>query len=104
MGAVTDDTTAVLPVLFDGRAVDLSSIRVDPAERGIVVIEDAARAFALTADPQRRRRRHGPDVLFLWLVMSNLLAVCLGNHCRSPFAQLALARRADHKWPSARPD
>ncbi|MEV5258590.1 DegT/DnrJ/EryC1/StrS family aminotransferase [Streptomyces anulatus] len=51
MGAVTDDTTAVLPVLFGGRAVDLSSIRVDPAERGIVVIEDAARAFALTADP-----------------------------------------------------
>ncbi|GAA2995347.1 arsenate reductase/protein-tyrosine-phosphatase family protein [Streptomyces fulvorobeus] len=25
--------------------------------------------------------------------MSNLLAVCLGNYCRSPFAQLALARR-----------
>ncbi|MEU2667425.1 low molecular weight phosphotyrosine protein phosphatase [Streptomyces sp. NPDC007164] len=26
-------------------------------------------------------------------MMSNLLAVCLGNYCRSPFAQLALARR-----------
>ncbi|WP_233435958.1 MULTISPECIES: low molecular weight phosphotyrosine protein phosphatase [Streptomyces] len=25
--------------------------------------------------------------------MSNLLTVCLGNYCRSPFAQLALARR-----------
>ncbi|RPK92818.1 Low molecular weight protein-tyrosine-phosphatase ptp [Streptomyces sp. ADI98-10] len=26
-------------------------------------------------------------------MMSNLLTVCLGNYCRSPFAQLALARR-----------
>ncbi|WP_308092053.1 arsenate reductase/protein-tyrosine-phosphatase family protein [Streptomyces californicus] len=26
-------------------------------------------------------------------MMSNLLVVCLGNYCRSPFAQLALARR-----------
>lgn len=25
--------------------------------------------------------------------MPNLLVVCLGNYCRSPFAQLALARR-----------
>ncbi|MES9504831.1 DegT/DnrJ/EryC1/StrS family aminotransferase [Streptomyces sp. NPDC000609] len=45
MEAVTDDTAAVLPVLFGGRAVDLSSIREDLAERGIVVIEDAAHAF-----------------------------------------------------------
>lgn len=45
MDAVTDDTAAVLPVLFGGRAVDLSSIREDLAERGIVVIEDAAHAF-----------------------------------------------------------
>ncbi|MFI7291608.1 DegT/DnrJ/EryC1/StrS family aminotransferase [Streptomyces anulatus] len=45
MAAVTDDTAAVLPVLFGGRAVDLSSIREDLAERGIVVIEDAAHAF-----------------------------------------------------------
>ncbi|MFD9849744.1 DegT/DnrJ/EryC1/StrS family aminotransferase [Streptomyces parvus] len=45
MDAVTDDTAAVLPVLFGGRAVDLSSLREDLAERGVVVIEDAAHAF-----------------------------------------------------------
>ncbi|MFD4798148.1 DegT/DnrJ/EryC1/StrS family aminotransferase [Streptomyces anulatus] len=45
MDAVTDDTAAVLPVLFGGRAVDLSPIREELAERGIVVIEDAAHAF-----------------------------------------------------------
>lgn len=27
--------------------------------------------------------------------MRKLLTVCLGNHCRSPFAQIALARRGD---------
>lgn len=43
--AVTEDTDAVLPVLFGGRAVDLGPIREDLAKRGIVVIEDAAHAF-----------------------------------------------------------
>ncbi|MFF7359097.1 DegT/DnrJ/EryC1/StrS family aminotransferase [Streptomyces filipinensis] len=36
---------AQLPVLFGGRAVDLSSIRGELAARGIAVIEDAAHAF-----------------------------------------------------------
>ncbi|MER7917699.1 MULTISPECIES: DegT/DnrJ/EryC1/StrS family aminotransferase [unclassified Streptomyces] len=52
MDAVTDDTAAVLPVLFGGRAVDLSSIREDLAERGIVVIEDAAHAFGSHCGPK----------------------------------------------------
>lgn len=51
MDAVTDDTAAVLPVLFGGRAVDLSSIRQDLAERGVVVIEDAAHAFGSRCGP-----------------------------------------------------
>ncbi|MFS0692427.1 DegT/DnrJ/EryC1/StrS family aminotransferase [Streptomyces nitrosporeus] len=52
MDAVTDDTAAVLPVLFGGRAVDLSSIREGLAERGIVVIEDAAHAFGSHRGPK----------------------------------------------------
>ncbi|MFJ3939034.1 DegT/DnrJ/EryC1/StrS family aminotransferase [Streptomyces parvus] len=51
MDAVTDDTAAVLPVLFGGRAVDLSSLRKDLTERGIVVIEDAAHAFGSHRGP-----------------------------------------------------
>jgi perosamine synthetase len=51
MEAVNDDTAAVLPVLFGGRAVDLGSIREDLAERGIVVIEDAAHAFGSHRGP-----------------------------------------------------
>ncbi|MCW5251630.1 DegT/DnrJ/EryC1/StrS family aminotransferase [Streptomyces sp. SHP 1-2] len=52
MDAVTDDTAAVLPVLFGGRAVDLGPIRDDLAERGIVVIEDAAHAFGSRCGPR----------------------------------------------------
>ncbi|MGW4227650.1 DegT/DnrJ/EryC1/StrS family aminotransferase [Streptomyces bauhiniae] len=43
--AVTDSTIAVMPVLFGGRAVDLSAISDELTERGIAVIEDAAHAF-----------------------------------------------------------
>ncbi|EGJ72673.1 putative DegT/DnrJ/EryC1/StrS aminotransferase (plasmid) [Streptomyces sp. Tu6071] len=43
--AITDATTAVMPVLFGGRAIDLTPIREDLAHRGITVIEDAAHAF-----------------------------------------------------------
>lgn len=45
MGAVTDTTAAVIPVLFGGRAVDLSALQGELDERGVVVIEDAAHAF-----------------------------------------------------------
>lgn len=43
--AVTDRTAAIIPVLFGGRAVDLTGIRQELAERQIAVIEDAAHAF-----------------------------------------------------------
>ncbi|WP_078965347.1 DegT/DnrJ/EryC1/StrS family aminotransferase [Streptomyces sp. IGB124] len=45
MSAVTDKTAAVMPVLFGGQPVDLSAVREELDERGIVVIEDAAHAF-----------------------------------------------------------
>nr|WP_180686626.1 DegT/DnrJ/EryC1/StrS family aminotransferase [Streptomyces gossypiisoli] len=45
MEAVSDATAAVIPVLFGGRAVDLTSIRAELTGRGIAVIKDAAHAF-----------------------------------------------------------
>ncbi|MEU8926689.1 DegT/DnrJ/EryC1/StrS family aminotransferase [Kitasatospora sp. NPDC048545] len=45
MEAITPATRAVMPVLFGGRAVDLSAIHDTLAERGISIIEDAAHAF-----------------------------------------------------------
>ncbi|MFC9848668.1 DegT/DnrJ/EryC1/StrS family aminotransferase [Streptomyces sp. NPDC060223] len=45
MDAVTDETAAVIPVLFGGRPVDLSAVQADLDDRGVVVIEDAAHAF-----------------------------------------------------------
>jgi dTDP-4-amino-4,6-dideoxygalactose transaminase len=43
--AVTPATRAVMPVLYGGRAVDLTSIAPELADRDIIVIEDAAHAF-----------------------------------------------------------
>ncbi|MFI2078477.1 DegT/DnrJ/EryC1/StrS family aminotransferase [Streptomyces triculaminicus] len=45
MEAVSDTTAAVIPVLFGGRAVDLTPVKEKLAEREITVIEDAAHAF-----------------------------------------------------------
>ncbi|GGU52277.1 DegT/DnrJ/EryC1/StrS family aminotransferase [Streptomyces violascens] len=45
LDALTDSTTAVMPVLYGGRAVDLRPIRALLTERRITVIEDAAHAF-----------------------------------------------------------
>lgn len=45
MEALTPATAAVMPVLFGGRAVDLSTIRGELTERGIAIVEDAAHAF-----------------------------------------------------------
>ncbi|WP_042404931.1 DegT/DnrJ/EryC1/StrS family aminotransferase [Streptacidiphilus carbonis] len=49
--ALTPATRAVVPVLFGGRAVDLTPVQAVLAERGIVVVEDAAHAFG----------SHGPN-------------------------------------------
>lgn len=43
--ALTPRTRAVMPVLFGGRAVDLTVLRGALDERGIAVVEDAAHAF-----------------------------------------------------------
>lgn len=43
--ALTPDTRAVMPVLYGGRAVNLAAAAPVLAERGIVVVEDAAQAF-----------------------------------------------------------
>lgn len=45
MEAVSDTTSAVVPVHFGGRAVDLGAVQDELAERGVAVIEDAAHAF-----------------------------------------------------------
>lgn len=47
--ALSSSTAAVVPVLFGGRAVDLSSIRVTLDARGVTIIEDAAHAFGSRA-------------------------------------------------------
>ncbi|MFB9434044.1 DegT/DnrJ/EryC1/StrS family aminotransferase, partial [Streptoalloteichus tenebrarius] len=43
--ALTPATRAVMPVLYGGRPVDLTALRAEFADRGIVVVEDAAHAF-----------------------------------------------------------
>ncbi|WP_055589323.1 DegT/DnrJ/EryC1/StrS family aminotransferase [Peterkaempfera griseoplana] len=45
LDALTRDTRAVMPVLYGGRAVCLGGVVGTLAERGIVVVEDAAQAF-----------------------------------------------------------
>jgi dTDP-4-amino-4,6-dideoxygalactose transaminase len=45
LAAITPATRAVMPVLYGGRAVDLTAIHHVLAERGILIIEDAAHAF-----------------------------------------------------------
>ncbi|MBC2906415.1 DegT/DnrJ/EryC1/StrS family aminotransferase [Streptomyces cupreus] len=50
MEAVNEQTRAVMPVLYGGRAVDLSGIRGELAARSITVVEDAAQAFGSYED------------------------------------------------------
>ncbi|MFE0104474.1 DegT/DnrJ/EryC1/StrS family aminotransferase [Streptomyces sp. NPDC059009] len=45
LAALTPHTRAVLPVLYGGRAIDLTGIQDRLATRGITVVEDAAHAF-----------------------------------------------------------
>ncbi|MFF4846197.1 DegT/DnrJ/EryC1/StrS family aminotransferase [Streptomyces collinus] len=53
MDAVTDRTRAVMPVLFGGRAVDLSRVRRELAIRRIAIVEDAAHAFGSRSGARR---------------------------------------------------
>jgi dTDP-4-amino-4,6-dideoxygalactose transaminase len=45
MDALTSRTRAVLPVLYGGRAVDLSDVHEVLTDRGVTIVEDAAHAF-----------------------------------------------------------
>jgi dTDP-4-amino-4,6-dideoxygalactose transaminase len=51
--ALTPATRAVMPVLYGGRAVDLTSIAAELADRGITVVEDAAHAFGSFSGERR---------------------------------------------------
>ncbi|WP_433622065.1 DegT/DnrJ/EryC1/StrS family aminotransferase [Nocardia sp. CA-120079] len=51
--AITPRTRAVMPVLYGGRAVDLTAIQDNLDRRGIAVIEDAAHAFGSSLGPVR---------------------------------------------------
>ncbi|WP_280477010.1 DegT/DnrJ/EryC1/StrS family aminotransferase [Nocardia asiatica] len=51
--AITPRTRAVVPVLYGGRAIDLSDIQSELDERGITVVEDAAHAFGSRLGPVR---------------------------------------------------
>lgn len=53
MEAVTDRTRAVMPVLFGGRAVDLSRVHEELTARNIVIVEDAAHAFGSRSGARR---------------------------------------------------
>ncbi|MFE1776003.1 DegT/DnrJ/EryC1/StrS family aminotransferase [Streptomyces sp. NPDC059008] len=53
LDALTPATRAVLPVLYGGRAVDLSDAQPTLDKRGICVIEDAAHAFGSRSGPRR---------------------------------------------------
>ncbi|KOG29359.1 DegT/DnrJ/EryC1/StrS family aminotransferase [Streptomyces resistomycificus] len=53
MDAVTDRTRAVMPVLFGGRAIDLSRARKELTARNIVIVEDAAHAFGSRSGTRR---------------------------------------------------
>ncbi|MDT3395123.1 DegT/DnrJ/EryC1/StrS family aminotransferase [Streptomyces sp. B1866] len=53
MDAITAETRAVMPVLYGGRAVDLSGLHGTLAARGIAVVEDAAQAFGSFCGPHR---------------------------------------------------
>lgn len=50
IAAVTPATKAILPVLYSGRAVNLTSIQPHLDDRGIRVVEDAAQAFGSDLD------------------------------------------------------
>ncbi|MFE7276513.1 DegT/DnrJ/EryC1/StrS family aminotransferase [Streptomyces sp. NPDC057623] len=51
--ALTENTQAVLPVLYGGRPVPLGDLEDELAERNITIVEDAAHAFGSYQGPDR---------------------------------------------------
>ncbi|MDG9694223.1 DegT/DnrJ/EryC1/StrS family aminotransferase [Streptomyces mutabilis] len=53
LSALTPRTRAVMPVLYGGRAVDLTGVQEELDDRGVTVVEDAAHAFGSYAGAKR---------------------------------------------------
>jgi perosamine synthetase len=71
LDALTPNTRAVMPVLYAGRAVDLSDARPALADRGITIIEDAAHAFG-SSNGDRRVGATGDVTCFSFGPIKNL--------------------------------
>ncbi|MFJ4676927.1 DegT/DnrJ/EryC1/StrS family aminotransferase [Kitasatospora sp. NPDC088783] len=70
--ALTDRTTAVMPVLFGGRAIDLAPVADLLDRRGIAVVEDAAHAFGSHDRDGRPVGAHGHLTCFSFGPIKNL--------------------------------
>ncbi|UJW32467.1 aminotransferase class I/II-fold pyridoxal phosphate-dependent enzyme [Saccharothrix sp. AJ9571] len=79
--ALSAATRAVMPVLYGGRAIDLSPIQSQLAERKVTIVEDAAHAFGSCQGPRRvgATREHEEAA---------------GNLCRRPSSRVACAQHA----------
>ncbi|MFF2653891.1 DegT/DnrJ/EryC1/StrS family aminotransferase [Streptomyces sp. NPDC058045] len=71
LAALTPATRAVVPVLYGGRAVDLTSARPALDERGVAVVEDAAQAFG-SLQGERRVGATGVVTCFSFGPIKNL--------------------------------
>ncbi|MGW1562809.1 DegT/DnrJ/EryC1/StrS family aminotransferase [Streptomyces sp. NPDC002144] len=72
LDALTPATRAVIPVLYAGRAVDLSGARATLASRGIAIVEDAAHAFGSLHDAIRHVGATGDLTCFSFGPIKNL--------------------------------
>ncbi|MFD9060538.1 DegT/DnrJ/EryC1/StrS family aminotransferase [Kitasatospora purpeofusca] len=70
--ALTERTTAVMPVLFGGRAIDFAPIADLLDRRGIAVVEDAAHAFGSHTTDGRKVGAHGHLTCFSFGPIKNL--------------------------------
>ncbi|MDT7788152.1 MAG: hypothetical protein QOF58_6571 [Pseudonocardiales bacterium] len=89
--AITPATRAVLPVLYGGRAVDLTAIQDELDRRGITVIEDAAHAFGSRHGSVLVGARPGVATCFSFGPIKNL--TCLEGGLLVPRGSAANARR-----------
>ncbi|MBP8536779.1 DegT/DnrJ/EryC1/StrS aminotransferase family protein [Streptomyces sp. MK37H] len=71
LAALTPHTRAVLPVLYGGRAVDLTPARPTLDTRGVTVVEDAAQAFG-SCQGERRVGATGVVTCFSFGPVKNL--------------------------------
>ncbi|MDT0547016.1 MULTISPECIES: DegT/DnrJ/EryC1/StrS family aminotransferase [Streptomyces] len=71
LGALTPHTRAVMPVLYGGRAVDLTPARPALDEQGVTVVEDAAQAFG-SCQGERRVGATGVVTCFSFGPVKNL--------------------------------